>query len=158
MFDAAPGRRQGRTGLGLTTRLAGREAHSTGSAATPWRRWLSICGSTACGCSASAPGDADRIVSMFHLRGVVNACDQDISQYMSARCGLDCADESSTHGWSGGAVSGAHPYIGAPLSVTGPVGQKTSWATVRVMVSLSGAAMTVAADALNGQSSTALAR
>ena len=41
MFDAAPERRQRRTGLGLTTRLAEREAHSTGSVASPWRRWLS---------------------------------------------------------------------------------------------------------------------
>ena len=30
--------------------------------------WLSICGSTACDCVASPSDDADRIVSMFHLR------------------------------------------------------------------------------------------
>jgi hypothetical protein len=40
MFDAAPERRQRRTGLGLTTRLAGREAHSTGPLAALSHRRL----------------------------------------------------------------------------------------------------------------------
>ncbi len=54
--------------------------------------WLSICGSTACGCSASPTGDPDRIVSMFHLRGVVQRVTRMSLGTCPKRCRLDRAD------------------------------------------------------------------